>query len=195
LAAAHDAAGTNSIFIAPQLSWLQRSGRAGRFGNLGFAREWLQWAIREHIAPRLGRPELQTLDDFGPITILAHSAGSETALAALRRGELGASVDRVILFDALYAGVQEYLDWTLASEPRRLLSVHGGGGGPRRNTRILLRLARERLGYERDDERDHRAVPDLRTGPIHAMRTDVPHGEMPIALMAQLLRAADQSRR
>jgi len=195
LAAAHDEAGTNSIFIAPQLLWLQRSGRAGRFAGRGFARQWLRWMIRDHITPRLGLRELQRLDEFGPITVVAHSAGFEAALAALQNGDLGTTVDRVILFDALYAGVEELLTWTLADERRRLLSVHGGSGSPRRNTRALLRLAAERLGHEEGDHQDHRAVPDLRTGRVHAMRTDVPHGDMPSVLMAQLLRAADESRR
>jgi len=191
LAETHDLAQTNTIFIIPQLAWLRRNGSAGRFRQSGFARTWLEHLVREHIAPRLGTPTAVSLESYAPITLLAHSAGYETALAWLEEGELGSLIDSVILFDALYANEEAFWQWVrLDPNSRRLVSIHGRSGTPRRHTRRLRRLA----GLEPDGSPGP-PLTSLEAHPIQTMVTTASHGTMPQVHIIEVLQALASWRR
>ncbi len=125
LNAAHAGASSQTRFVVAQLSWLRRSGDAGHFERDGFAARWLR--------------EIGVPDDL-PITIVAHSAGFETAMAWLRHGELGDRIRHVVLFDALYAGAEFFASWVSEDPSRRLISYFTGATQTRRQNRRLRGL-------------------------------------------------------
>jgi len=190
LIAKHEEAGTNTIFIIPQLAWMQRSGRAGRFRSPGFAQSWLRRLVTEHIAPRLSAPNAANLVLEAPITLLAHSAGYETALAWLEDESLAQRIDSVVLFDALYAGEEAFWQWAQSPQStRRVLSIHGSGGTPRRHTRALRRLA----GLSPDSPTAPLSVID--GAPVHSLETRVPHADIPHEHLVEVLSQFGGSRR
>ncbi len=174
----HTRAHTNSLLLIPQLAWKKRTGDAGRFARDGFAREQLRSLINgplRHRAGRKARPARWSLSRIQTITLVAHSAGFETALAILEHGGLNAKIKRVVLFDALYSGTERFARW-LAEEPdRRLLSLHIGRGATARQNRRLARMMRKTSGGE------HR---------LTVTRTRHSHGAIPTKELAAVLRAA-----
>lgn len=144
LADAHDAAGTNTLFVVPQLAFMKRSGRAGCFARAGCFRAFIIEVLAALPDKRLaGR---KTLADVASITLLAHSAGYEAALAILQRGEVDALVHDVVLFDALYGKPEAFLAWAAQTDSARLLSLHLKAGRPAQHSAQLLRMATRKLG-------------------------------------------------
>jgi hypothetical protein len=180
-AAAHEAAGTRSILLIPQLAWRARDGSPGRFGIAGEAARFVDEALGA-LAPQLGgTPTVSS------ITIAAHSAGFETTLAILRHG--GLEVRNVVLFDALYSGVPSFLDWVAAgtdAAPRTLVSLATGGRTWTR-TEGLARDARRRATVLRAD-----AWPaTLPSAPriVATAHVHIPHHDVPVRTLADTLRA------
>lgn len=178
----HDRAGTNTVLVAPQLALLARDSSPGRFGERGFFRDWLREIVDGPLARRLG-----TAPAVGEITLVAHSAGYQTALAILDRGE--APVTGVVLLDALYSGTERFVAW-LAESParRRLVSIHTALRSTSRLSALLVRLARARLGRAAVTAT---AIARLRRSiATHAAvvaETPFGHGEVPARHLAEVL--------
>lgn len=120
LGARFDAASSGALFLVPQLAFLERDGSPGRFVEPGRFRAFLA-DVLGGLEPQLGPVGV---DELAPLTLLAHSAGFATALALLSRGEV--PVRHVVLFDALYRGVEPFGDWLAAAPERRLVSLYTG---------------------------------------------------------------------
>jgi hypothetical protein len=144
LASHHDAAGTNTLLVIPQLAFMKRHGRPGCFAERGCFRRFVEELLGETLARALGGA--RSLRDVASLTLVAHSAGFETALAILERGDVGEHVRALVLMDALYSGSERYARWLLEHAPKgaRLVSMHLGRGSPQRER--LLRAARRVLG-------------------------------------------------
>lgn len=136
LARAHDASGTDALLVIPQLAFLERDGRPGAFGERGRFRAFLAEVLAA-LAPRLGGADLTRVRS---VSLFAHSAGFETALALVARGEV--PIEHVVLFDALYRGVEPFGSWALGGAGRRLVSLHGAGGRTERQSELLSAWAR-----------------------------------------------------
>lgn len=188
----HDAAGTNTLLVIPQLAFMKRSGRPGCFAEHGCFRRFLEELLGETLAAELGGP--RTLRDVAGLTLVAHSAGFETALAILERGQVDEYVRAVVLMDALYSGAGGFARWLLAhARPdARLISMHLGRGGPARESKQLLRIARRALGARRAGEADAgdlRAA--LREKRLVVTRARAPHRLVPEHHLAQVLAALE----
>ncbi len=187
----HDRAGTNTVLLAPQLALLERDSSPGRFAESGFFRSWLDEILEGALSRRLGTR--LAAGDLGSVTLVAHSAGYQTALAILDRGEV--PVTNVVLLDALYSGTERFVAWLAAparadAPSRHLVSVHTRLRSTSRQSALLARLARARLG---------RAA--VATPPIAALRravsthaavvTETPfgHGEVPARHLSEILGA------
>jgi hypothetical protein len=116
-----------------------------------------------------------------PAIVLAHSAGFEAALSF--RSTAGA----IVLFDALYRGVDPFADWLVADRRRRLWTIHVGRGRPARQSARLMTVLRERVP---DDARLEGAYEDLVASwpRLVSARTRLPHGEVPSRILADVLR-------
>jgi hypothetical protein len=185
LAREHDAAGTRSILLVPQLAFRVRDGDPGRFRIAGEAARMIDESLAQ-IAPTLDHSSVAS------ITLVAHSAAFETTLAILRHGGLDARLRHVVLFDALYSGGPTFLDWIAAASdttPRTLISLTTNGR-PLDRTRELLRTARHRWPDATLEPEEWPAVlPAPHPRLIVGSRVHVPHHDVPTRFLAATLRA------
>jgi hypothetical protein len=192
----HDAAGTSSLLIIPQLAFMKRSGRPGCFARPGCFRDFLQELLSVALATELGGA--RDLRDVASLTLVAHSAGYETALAILEHGEVSARVGAVVLMDALYAGGDRYARWLLrdARADARLISLHIGRGTPARESKLLLRRVGRALGkggaVDVEVEEVARAVERSR---LIVAQARGPHRMVPANHLAEVLQALGLPRR
>lgn len=186
LSAEHDAAGTNSLFIIPQLAFLERDGDAGRFGERGFFIAFLDELLGEPLAHRLGGR--RSSRDVERVILVAHSAGFETALAILRRSGGGEMTSAVVLFDALYAAPALFADWVEGDDSRRIISLHGGSGLTGRFSRQLGRALRASLGEEAVAVDPGGSLAQaISTHRVVVQQTGVGHGAIPGHYLTEVL--------
>jgi hypothetical protein len=172
LAAAHDRAGTNTLFLMPQLAFRQRNGDPGRLRQDGYARDLVREAFRAAGA-NVGNVGL---DRVRRIILVAHSGGFDAAGAILAHGRLGPRVKRVVLFDALYGNTSQFLDWVQGAPDRSLVSIYNAGR-PAEQTRMLVAGARRtRL---RVIEQPASLRNSIRRYNVTAFHTRVAHSDIP----------------
>lgn len=135
LRAAVEESGLAVVLALPQLSFWKRSGAPGRFRDAAFVGAWLRSVV-----------ELEELRDKRIVstTLVAHSAGFEAALVMLDGAP--ESVDNVVMLDALYDGGTRLVEWLLGAPERRALSLTLGRGKTWKQSRLVERLVRRRLG-------------------------------------------------
>jgi hypothetical protein len=192
LARAHDAAGTNTLFVIPQLAFMKRKGQPGCFGRSGCFRSFISEILAALPSARLAGNK--TLTDVAVITLVAHSAGYRTAMAILDRGDVRALIREVVLFDALYARKETFLGWIRATSTQqtRLVSLHTGAGTPAQHSLQLLRAARRLLGgasvSEAGMQADEPSFGDaLASKRVVVARASVPHRQVPQAYLGRVL--------
>lgn len=196
LGARHDDANTNTLFIVPQLAFMKQSGRPGAFGRQGVFRAFLQELLGETLASRLGGP--RRLAEVASLTLVAHSAGFETALAVLERGEVSELVHAVVLLDALYAGTERYARFVRAHAPSglRLVALHLGFGATYKNDKQLHRQLVRTLGAAKVAWANEATLDAaLATHPIVIAAGRPAHRQVPEHHLAQILRALGLPRR
>ncbi len=188
LAARFDEAGVNALFVVVQLAFMQRNGSAGRFeepGRFGaFLREMLA-----ALSSQIGSPPAELVR----ITLLAHSAAFETALAILARGQV--PVAHVVLFDALYRGFIPFADWAAEDEDRRLVSLYTGDGRTARQNDLLAARALNALpetAVARDLDRP--LAEQIAAHRVVIARSPAPHASVPAHHLPEILRALGLSR-
>jgi hypothetical protein len=189
LVAAHERAGTRTVLLIPQLVFMERSGRAGRFGRTGEAARFVTESLAQ-LTPLLGRTA--TLADVGSVTLLAHSAGFETAIAIMRHGGLDAQLRHVVLFDALYSGREVFLEWVRAATPSspRALVAFATGGRTLFETRALFAASRRRWPDATLHEPDFASpLPSPAPRLVVTRRAHVAHSDVPVRYLAETLHA------
>jgi len=185
----HDQAGTDSLFIVPQLAWLERNGNPGRFAEPGHFRAFLDELLSTTLVDALGGP--RRLTDVTTIVLVAHSAGYETAAAILERGQVSDLVGSVVLLDALYARSDVFESW-LAQAPdrRRLVSVYTGTATTARRSRALAGALQERLETDRVAIDPEGPIGDaVRAHTVVVAQSPHGHGMIPARHMAEILAA------
>lgn len=182
LAGRIDAAGTDALFIVPQLAFLERNGHPGRFLEPHRFRAFLD-ELLARLAPRLG--DGANLARVESITLLAHSAGFETALAILARG--GVDVRNVVLFDALYRGVEPFIEWAEGEPHRRLVSLYTGDGRTAHQNRLLAARARRSFGDAVAADAARTLADLVREMRVVVARSSAPHGAVPAHHIPELL--------
>lgn len=182
LAGRFDASGSDALFLVVQLAMMARDGSAGRFEEEGRFRAFLTDTLRA-LRGRIGEVELA---DVESIALLAHSAGYESALAVLAHG--GVEIDRVVLFDALYRGVEPFLAWAAGDPDRRLVSLYTGEGRTARQSAMLGARAVSVLGQgSTATDAPSSLVEQVRTFRVVVARSPVPHGSVPARHIPELL--------
>ncbi len=178
LARRFDEAGVDALFVVPQLAFLERSGDPGRFVEEGRFRASVEEMLRD----------LGIAQEVASVALLAHSAGFETALAVLAHG--GLDVDAIVLFDALYRGVEPFTAWAAGAPEHRLVSLYTGAARTARQSAMLARRARTLLGAEAVAEDAPGELSSLvRAHRVVIARSPAPHGDVPARHLAELLPA------
>lgn len=184
LAGRFDESGSDALFVVVQLAFMERNGSAGRFVDDGRFRSFLSELIAA-LADRVGPRDVSSVE---PVVILAHSAGYETALAVLAHG--GVEVGHVVLFDALYRGVEPFLTWAAASPERRLVSLYTGDGRTARQSAMLAARGRTVVGEgEVAYDADEPLAASVHRLRVVVARSPAPHGLVPARHIAELLPA------
>lgn len=186
----HDAAHTQTLFVVPQLAFMKRDGRPGRFAHQGGFRAFLEELLRGPLVEPLGGP--RALRDVARIDIVAHSAGYQAALAILEHGGVDPSLIRsVTLLDALYgeaAGFARYVERHAAELQFVVISLPNGT--PAREARRLARRLTQRLGRDRVTRIDRDGIADaIADHPIVFAQGRPPHRAMPATYLAEVLAA------
>jgi hypothetical protein len=191
LARHHDAAHTNTLFVVPQLAYLKRDGRPGRFAQVGGFRRFLDELVRGPLSEKLGMQ--RTLGDVARIDLVAHSAGYQTMIAILERGGIEPALIRsVTLLDALYGEVPRYARYVAAhaQDGLQLVDISLPNGQPARESQELARRLTRALGAERLRSVDAEGIGDaIARYPIVFARGRPPHRAMPASHLAQVLAA------
>lgn len=180
LDARFDASGSDALFVVLQLAFMERSGDAGRLTEPGRFRALTGEILAALAEPLAGNTEIDS------ITLLAHSAGFESALAVLRHE--GDRVRNVVLFDALYRGVEPFADWAAGGPDRRLVSLYTGTARTARLNRLLADAARARVGRANVAQDLDRPLAELvRQHRVVIARSPAPHGGVPARHIPELL--------
>ena len=193
LAWRHDDAATNTVFVAPQFI-LWGGGTAGKMGERGYFRAFVEELLRDTLAPGLGGP--RTLDDVADITIVAHSAGHMPLAAILDRRDLDDKVTNVVLLDALYDGrVGTYVRWLErgieSGAQRKLVAIYGDWGwNPATGRAIASRIEARTKGSTVIDPPG--SLQDaIRTHQVTVATWNVDHARMIDLTMSKVLEALD----
>jgi pimeloyl-ACP methyl ester carboxylesterase len=184
-----DASGTDALFVVPQLAFLRRDGSPGHFADGGRFAAFLTELIAS-LRPVLGAEA--SVDDLESISLFAHSAGFETALAILAHGSV--DVAHVVLFDALYRGVEPFTSWAAGSPNRKLVSLYTGGR-TERQSRMLAFSARRALGADAVSLDDERLAQAIATHRVTVARSPAHHADVPAHHLPELLPALGLSAR
>ncbi len=192
LARRHDEGERNTLFVIPQLAFMKRDGKPGCFGKRGCFKRFLGELLAGPLAQRIGAP--RTLRDVASITLVAHSAGFQTALAILEQGGVERLVHNVILMDALYARARGFAHWVTTTPVKapRLLSIYLGDGKTSKGSRELYRSARRKLGGGRVAKVGRDGIDAaLRTHTLVIAAGRAPHRLVPENYLARVLKALD----
>jgi len=169
------AAGKNAILIVPQGPYNVPDSFDGKLEDTnGFTR-----FMNEAVATLKTSGALaQTNFEIGKIILSGHSGGYHVMAAILNHGGLDEKIKEVWLFDALYAGTEDYAGWQ-KSEKGRLLNIYTDHGGTKEETENLMAAYRTN-GVSFFAAEDKGVAPDnLLTNKIIFLHTDMVHNDVP----------------
>jgi hypothetical protein len=190
LAGHHDRAHTNTLFIVPQLAYMKRDGRPGRFARPGGFRDFLEELLRGPLAGPLGGA--RSLADVARIDLVAHSAGYQTALAILEHGGIEPALIRsVVLLDSLYAEAPRFAKYIEAHRSdMQLVAISLPNGTPAREAAALEKRLRRSIGAEHVTSVDPNGIGDaIARYPIVFARGRPTHRLVPANHMSDVLSA------
>jgi serine-type D-Ala-D-Ala carboxypeptidase/endopeptidase (penicillin-binding protein 4) len=119
----------------------------------------------------------ETNFEIGKIILSGHSGGYEVMAAIVDHGGLTDKIKEVWLFDALYAGTENFVAWQ-KRENGRLLDIYTDHGGTEYETRDLMASLKAH-GVPFFFSEDTNATPaDLRTNKLVFLHTDMIHDDV-----------------
>jgi hypothetical protein len=195
LARFHDQAHTNTLFVVPQLGYMKRDGRPGKFAHPGGFRDFLEELLRGPLADVLG--SVRTLADVSSIDLVAHSAGYQTALAILEHGGIdGSQIHSVVLLDALYRETDRFAKYMEAHRAGvQMVVISLPNGTPARESVVLERRLRRSFGAEHVTSVDPNGIGDaIVRYPIVFAQGKPPHRLVPATHLSEVLSALHQQR-
>ena len=186
----HDAAGTNSLFIVPQLAFAQRNGDPGAFKRPGAFRAFLEELLRKGLQKPLGGP--RTWKDVASLTLIAHSGAYQAALAIAESGGVRAQLKAIVLLDALYGETDRYAELLEHAAGLRFVSIYLALGTPRTESERLYQRLSQSLGAAVAKAK----TPELARGVVEHRVLFAPgrppHRLLPQTHLSELLRALRQ---
>ena len=168
------ASGKNAILIVPQGPYNAPDSFGGKLEDTNGFKTFMAEALDKLGAA--GGLE-QTNFGIGNIILSGHSGGYEVMAAILDHGGLADKIKEVWLFDALYAGTDNFMAWQ-KTENGRLLDIytdHGGTEGE--TTRLMASLRASRVPFFFSE--DTNATPaDLRANKLVFLHSDLAHDDV-----------------
>jgi hypothetical protein len=166
--------GKNAILIVPQGPKNSPDSFGGKLEDTNGFKVFMAEAVEKLRASGvLPRPDFE----IGNIIISGHSGGYHVMAAILNHGGLPDKIKETWLFDALYAGTEDYVAWQ-KQENGRLLDIYTDHGGTREETQNLM-AAYQKEGVKFFASEDVKAAPeDLAGNKIVFLHTDLVHNDV-----------------
>jgi serine-type D-Ala-D-Ala carboxypeptidase/endopeptidase (penicillin-binding protein 4) len=168
------ASGKNVILVVPQGPFNVPDSSGGKLEDTnGFARFMDDVVAAVRNSGVLDRPNVA----IGNIILSGHSGGYKVMAAIVDHGGLSDKIKEVWLFDALYAGRENFVAWQKA-ENGRLLDIYTDHGGTEYETADLIAsLKTNSVSYWAGE--DTAVTPDeLRTNKYVVLHSDMPHNDV-----------------
>jgi hypothetical protein len=168
------ASGKNVILVVPQGPYNVPDSSGGKLEDTnGFARFMNDVAAAVKSSGALE----QTNFDIGNIIISGHSGGYKVMAAIVDHGGMSDKIKEVWLFDALYAGRENFVAWQKA-ENGRLLDIYTDHGGTEYETADLV-TSLKTGGVSYWTGEDTAVTPDeLRANKYVILHSDMPHNDV-----------------
>lgn len=175
-----DASQVLGLLVVPQLAFDAQSSSAGALSDAAFALRW--WSeLGATLRERAG------LGATGPVMAVAHSGGYRALQALLAAGL--EDLDTAVFLDGLYGGADQVAGWVTAAPGRRVVSVYTAHPTTTAQSLHLAQLAAARLGAEAVAVDPPDLAAAVRDHAVVVARTEVAHGAVPAATLADLVRA------
>jgi serine-type D-Ala-D-Ala carboxypeptidase/endopeptidase (penicillin-binding protein 4) len=168
------ASGKNVILVVPEGPFDAPDSSGGKLEDTnGFARFMDDVVATVKTSGALD----QTDFDIGNIVISGHSGGYKVMASIVDHGGLSDKIKEVWLFDALYAGRENFVAWQRA-ENGRLVDIYTDHGGTEYETADLLEsLKSNKVNYWTGE--DTAVTPDeLRTNKYVILHSDLAHNDV-----------------
>jgi D-alanyl-D-alanine carboxypeptidase/D-alanyl-D-alanine-endopeptidase (penicillin-binding protein 4) len=166
--------GKNAILIVPQGPKGVPDSFGGKLEDTNGFKVFMDEAVEKLRASGvLGRTDF----DLGNVIISGHSGGFHVMAAILDHGGMSDKIKETWLFDALYAGTEDYAGWQ-KRENGRLLDIYTDHGGTKGETENLM------AAYKKQEvpfffSEDVAASPgNLETNKIVFLHTDLIHNDV-----------------
>jgi hypothetical protein len=115
--------------------------------------------------------------EIGNLILSGHSGGYHVMAAIVDHGGLSGKIKEVWLFDALYGGTENFVEWQ-KSQNGRLLDIYTDHGGTKEETENLMAFYKT-SGISFFAAEETNALPeDLLTNKIIFLHTDLTHNEV-----------------
>jgi hypothetical protein len=168
------ASGKNVILVVPQGPFNVPDSSGGKLEDTnGFARFMDDVVATVKNSGALG----QTNFEIGNIILSGHSGGYKVMASIVDHGGLSDKIREVWLFDALYAGRENFVAWQKA-ENGRLLDIYTDHGGTEYETADLIAsLKTGGVSYWTGEDTAVTAD-ELRTNKYVILHSDMPHNDV-----------------
>jgi hypothetical protein len=168
------ASGKNAILIVPQGPYDAPDSFGGKLEDTNGFKIFMDEALAKI---RASGALAKTNFEIGKIILSGHSGGYEVMAAILDRGGLTKHIREVWLFDALYAGTDNFVAWQ-KNENGRLLDIYTDHGGTKEETENLMAFYKTN-GVSFFAGEDTNATPKiLRATKIIFLHTDMVHNDV-----------------
>lgn len=169
-----DASDKNVILVVPQGPFNAPDSSGGKLEDTnGFARFMDDVVATVKNSGALG----QTNFDIGNIIISGHSGGYKVMAAIVDHGGLSDKIKEVWLFDALYAGRENFVAWQRA-EHGRLLDIYTDHGGTEYEAADLLATVKTNGADFWTGEDTAVTLDELRTNKYVILHSTLPHNDV-----------------
>ena len=168
--------GRNAILVVPQGPYDAPDSSGGKLENPdGFKR------FMNDVMAVLRKEGVIGSEPMGDIILSGHSGGYKVMSAIVSRGGLEEKVKEVWLFDALYAGTEEFMGWFKRFPDRRMIMIYTLHGGTKEETEKLMASLKDAkppvpfLSKKEAEISDH----DLKDNHLIFIYTDLEHDQVP----------------
>jgi serine-type D-Ala-D-Ala carboxypeptidase/endopeptidase (penicillin-binding protein 4) len=170
------ASGKNAILVVPQGPYNAADSGEGKLEDTnGFARFMADVVTTVKNSGDVA----QTNFDLGNVILSGHSGGYKAMAAIVDHGGLPDKIREVWLFDALYAGTENFMAWQKAQDGR-LVDMYTDHGGTEGETGDLMASLKTN-GVSFFFGEDTNATPeDLRANKLVFLHTDMAHDDTPV---------------
>lgn len=130
-----DASGRNAIFVFPEGPKNAPDSYGGKLEQQGVFDALVQEVVASLQRQKILKQKLVPLVADLPITLAGHSG----AYRVISKIIAHAKIEEVLLFDALYGGNDNYMQWMAASENHRLINIYTKDGGTLENSLLVAK--------------------------------------------------------